>query len=161
MKIKTHQQFKKGSIFHADMMHTDYFDYWLDNFTKDGRTLNVCCGTSDIGDVRLDIAKTIKIIINGKEVSVPTARTQYGDMFDLSEFENQEFDYVYCDSLFKFYTSGKNRMRWQFELFRLSKKALITRRPKVNINMPSTRHHYIILEDSRPSLNLVRIDWRN
>lgn len=146
MKSK-HQQFKKGDVFHADMMHTDYFDYWLDNFTKDGRTLNVCCGTSKIGDVRLDI-------------DAESARTEPGDMFDLSMFKDQEFDYVYCDPLFKFYTSGDNRFRWQFELFRLAKKALITRRPKVNVNMPSTRHHWVVLEDSRPSLSLVRIDWR-
>lgn len=142
------------------MMHTDYFDYWLDNFTKDGRTLNVCCGTSKIGDVRLDTAKTIPVKIKNEIVLIPTARTEYGDMFDLTMFRDNEFDYVYCDPLFKFYTSGENRFRWQFELFRLSKKALITRRPKVTVNMPSTRHHYIILEDTRPSLSLVRIDWK-
>jgi len=143
----TAAQFKKGNVFHADYMHTDYFEYWLNNFTKDGRTLNVCCGFSKVGDVRLDIAKD-------------SNRTEYGDMFDLGKFKDQEFDYVYCDPLFKFYNTGDNRMRWQFELFRLAKKALITRRPKVTINMPSTRHHYVILEDSRPSLSLVRVDWR-
>lgn len=141
------QQYKKGNVYHADYMHTDYFEYWLNNFTKDGRTLNVCCGYSEIGDVRLD-------------VSEDSTRTQYGDMFDLSEFKDNEFDYVYCDPLFKFYTSGSNRFRWQFELFRLAKKALITRRPKVTANIPSTRHHYVILEDSRPSLSLLRIDYK-
>jgi hypothetical protein len=141
------QQYKKGNVFHADYIHTDYFEYWLNNFTKDGRTLNVCCGFSEVGDVRLDISQE-------------SSRTEFGDLFDLSRFQDQEFDYVYCDPLYKFYTTGSNRMRWQFELFRLAKKALITKRPKVNINMPSARHHYVILEDSRPSLSLVRVDWR-
>lgn len=146
------QQYKKGRVYHADYMHTDYFEYWLNNFTKDGRTLNVCCGFSEVGEVRLDISED-------------SARTQYGDAFDLTMFKDQEFDYVYADPPFNWYTSPpilkQYRNTWQFELWRLAKKALITRRPKVNINLPSERHGYVILEDSRPSLSLVRVDWRN
>ena len=145
------QQYKKGRVFHANYMHTDYFEYWLDNFTKDGRTLNVCCGYSEVGEIRLDISED-------------STRTQHGNAFDLSMFEDQEFDYVYCDPPFNWYTSPiilkQFRNKWQFELFRLARKALVTRRPKVNINLPSELHHYTILEDSRPSLSLVRVDWR-
>ncbi len=146
------QQYKKGKVFHADWIHTDYMEYFLNNYTKDGRTLNVCCGASELGDIRLDISEE-------------STRTQYGNMFDLSMFEDQEFDYVYCDPPFNVYTNTKilqeYRNKWQFELWRITKKALITRRPKVNINLPSERHRYIILEDSRPSLSLLRVDWRN
>jgi hypothetical protein len=141
----------KGKIIHADWIHTDYHETWLNDFTKDGRLLNVCSGMSWVGDVRLDINPN-------------SNRTQPGDLFDLSEFKDQEFDYVYCDPDFKIYTNTKilkdNRNKWQFELFRLAKKALITRRPKVNINLPSKRHHWIVLEDWRPSISLLRIDWR-
>lgn len=140
-------QYKKGKVFHADWIHTDYFEYWLNNFTKDGRTLNVCCGASEVGDVRLDISED-------------STRTMYGDMFDLPSFRPREFDYVYCDPDFKYYTSGKNRFNWQFDLFKLADQCLITRRPKVNVNMPSDWHQYIVLEDSRPSLSFVRLDFR-
>jgi len=154
----------KGKVFHCDWIHTDYLEYFLDNFTKDGSTLNVCCGTSLVGDVRLDNAESHTVEIKGKEKVVPTSRTQPGDLFDLSKFSDQEFDYVYCDPDFRYYTSKtvlqEHKNHWQFELFRLAKKALITRRPKVNINLPSERHRYIILEDWRPSLSLLRVDWR-
>ena len=159
------KQFTKGKVFHCDWIHTDYMEYFLENFTKDGRTLNVCCGLSKLGDVRLDIEENITIKVKGKDVVVPTSRTQHGDAFDLSKFLDQEFDYVYCDAPFKWFTSKpilqKYRNKWQFELFRLAKVALITRRPKVNINLPSERHRYVILEDSRPSLSLLRVDWRH
>jgi hypothetical protein len=142
---------KKYPVIHADHIHTDYHEYWLNNFTKDGRLLNVCSGTSLLGDVRLD-------------VDPDSNRTQPGDVFDLSEFKDQEFDYVYCDPPFPFYTNTKilqqYKNKWQFELWRLTKKALITRRPKVNINIPSKRHHWIVLEDWRPSISLLRVDWR-
>jgi len=114
-----------------------------------------------VGKIRkVDINETIIKTVKKKDVVFNTARTEYGDMFDLSQFRDQEFDYTYCDPPFEVYTSGKDRMRWQYELFRITKKAMLTRRPKVNINMPSKRHHWIVLEDSRPSLSLVRIDWR-
>ncbi len=141
----------KPQAIHADWIHTDYHEYWLDNFTKDGRTLNVCSGMSFVGDVRIDTNPT-------------SNRTMAGDMFDLSMFKDQEFDYVYCDPDFNVYTNPnilkENRNKWQFELFRLAKKALITRRPKVNINLPSKWHHWVVLEDHRPSISLLRIDWR-
>lgn len=151
-------------VIHADWLHKEGLEYWLDNFTKDGRTLNVCCGLSEIGDVRLDIADKLKIKKKDEIIEVPTARTEPGDIFDLSMFKDQEFDYVYADPPFRFYTGvrtlKKYRNRWQFELFRLAKKALITRRPKVNINLPSTRHHWVVIEEFTPSVSLLRVDWR-
>ncbi len=163
-KTRSVKLYTKGKVFHSDYIHTEYLEEWLDNFTKDGRLLNVCCGTSPLGDVRLDIAEYHTIELKGKEVTIPTSRTQHGDLFDLSKFLDQEFDYVYCDPDFRYYTSKpilkEYKNKWQFELFRLAKKALITRRPKVNINLPSERHRYIVMEDWRPSLSLFRIDWR-
>lgn len=140
-------------------MHQDYFEYWLENFVKDGTCLNVCCGLSNTGQVRVDIAKYVKL--DGKKIA--TSRTMEGDLFKIQEYFHEEsFDYVYCDPPFPIYTSGPNRMRWQFDLFKLVKPggALITRRPKVSVNMPSKWHEYIIAEDDRPSLTLVRIDYK-
>lgn len=141
---------KKGKIFHAQWVHSEYLEYFLDTFCKDGNVINVCSGESMFGLVRID---------NNPESN----RTSDGDLFKiLEQFKPESFKYVYCDTDFKYFTSGENRFRWQFDLFRLVKPggALITRRPRVNVNLPSYHHEYIVAEDSRPSLTLLRIDYK-
>ena len=144
-------QVQKGKIFHPDYMHTDYFEYWLKDFVSNGSCLNVCCGYSDIGDPRVDI-------------SPDSNRTMEGDLFRLlapeGPFRANQFDYLFIDPPFSFYTSGTNRFKWQFDAFKIARKALITRRTKVGVNMPSRYHEYHIAEDSRPSITLVRIDYK-
>ncbi len=141
-------QYKKGNIWHPDYLHTDYLEFWLKDFTRNGSTLNVCCGFSEIGDVRVDI-------------SSESTRTMEGDLFKLSElFRPNQFDYVYIDPPFEKYVTGPDRFKWQFDAFKIARKALITRRTKVNVNMPSKYHEYIIAEDSRPSITLLRIDYK-
>jgi len=140
---------RKGSeVVKAEWIHTDYFDAWLRDFVKAGTVLNMCCGMSTIGDVRCDI-------------NINTARTHpYGVTQIHNFFPENSFDYVYCDPPFEMYTSGDNRFRWQQELYKIARKALITRRPKVNVNLPSLRHEWYVLEDERPSLSLVRVDYK-
>lgn len=141
---------KKGKVFHVTWIHADYLEYWLENFCSDGNVLNVCSGESMFGLVRVD-------------TDSESNRTMYADLFTiLKYFKAESFKYVYCDPPFEFYTSGENRMRWQYDLFKLVKQggALITRRPKVNVNMPSKYHEYVIAEDSRTSLTLLRIDYK-
>lgn len=140
--------YKKGTIARPEWIHTDYFEYWLKDFIRDGTCLNMCSGQSMIGDVRVDIDPN-------------SNRTIDGNLFNsLEMFNENQFDYVYCDPDFKVYTTGENRMQWQFDLFKIARIALITRRPKVAINMPSIYHEYVIAEDSRTSLSLIRIDWK-
>lgn len=147
-KTKLTDSYKQGTIFHPEYMHTDYFEYWLKDFVRDGSCLNVCCGMSTIGQVRMDISPN-------------SNRTMEGDLFKvLDYFKPNSFDYVYCDPDYKDYTTGPNRFRWQFDLLKIAKRALITRRPKVAVNMPSKWHEYIIAEDSRPSFTIVRIDYK-
>jgi hypothetical protein len=94
------QQYKKGKVFHPDHMHTDYFEYWLRDFVSDGSCLNICCGYSEVGDVRVDI-------------SADSARTMEGDLFKLLEtFRENQFDYVYIDPPFEFYVTGKEGQRF-------------------------------------------------
>lgn len=148
MKKGEQQNYRKGEIYNARWMHSDYLEYWLRDFTIKGKTLNVCSGMSMIGQTRLDI-------------DPETNRTMDGNLFNLLDYfgENQ-FDYVYVDPPFPIYTSGENRFRWQFDAFKIAKKALITRRPKVSVNLPSKYHDYIIAEDSRPSFTILRIDYK-
>ena len=139
----------KGLIQRPEWMHTDYLEYWLEDFVRDGSCLNMCSGLSQIGDVRVDI-----------DPKCP-ASTMQGDLFKaLETFRPESFDYVYCDPDFKCYNNGPNRIRWQFDLFKICKKALITRRPKITVNMPSKWHEYVIAEDSRPSFTIIRIDYK-
>lgn len=138
----------KGKIYHPEYIHADYLEYYLEDFTKDGTLLNMCCGDSKLGDIRSDINKK-------------SNRNTNIDLFKVLEhYEEESFDYVYCDPPFRFYTAGPNRFRWQFDLFKLCKIALITRRPKVTVNMPSKYHDYVIAEDSRPSFSVLRIDYK-
>jgi hypothetical protein len=144
-------QVQKGSIFHPDYLHTDYLEYWLRDFIRGRSCLNVCCGWSDIGDVRVDN-------------SPDSNRTMDGDVFNMlapgGPFRENQYDIVYCDPPFRLFTAGDNRFRWQFDLMKIAKYALITRRTKVAVNMPSRYHEYIIAEDSRPSITLLRIDYK-
>lgn len=55
---------------------------------------------------------------------------------------------------------GQLAQKWQFDLFKLAKKGLITRRNLININLPSRYHEYYVIEDHRPSMTLLRIDWK-
>lgn len=139
---------KKGTVFHPQYIHADYLEYWINDFTIDGSLLNQCSGQSMLGQVRGDI-------------DPESNRTIHADLFNLLDtFKPNSFDYVYCDPPFPYYTSGDNRFRFQFDLFKLCRIALITRRPKVTVNLPSKWHDYVIAEDSRPSLSLLRIDYK-
>jgi hypothetical protein len=137
----------KGWVLPATWIHPEGLEDFLLNLVKDGSCLNVCCGKSSIGTERIDIDPT-------------SNRTKYGDLFDLSDYSDNSFDYVYCDPPFKIYTSGKNRFYWQQDLLRIARKALITRRPKVNVNLDSVRHEWYIYEEYSPSLSLIRVDWK-
>ena len=139
---------KRGNVFYIEWIHSDYLEYWLRDFTADGSLLHICCGDSGLGYPRADI-------------NPDSNRTMYADLFKLLEtFKENQFDYVYIDPPFNAYTSGDNRFRWQFDALKICKKALITRRPKVSVNLPSIYHDYVICEDSRPSLTIIRIDFK-
>lgn len=182
----------KGLIHRPEYMHTDYFEYWLRDFTSDGSVLNHACGMSTIGDVRVDM-------------DPKTNRTMEGNLLDIGkDFRENSFDYVYVDPIYDMFYNpssiifkpdimanpqaqlqimklkqqikelenqveklnvqqnplGNLAYKWQFDAFKIARKALITRRPKININMPSRWHEWLITEDSRPSINLVRIDYK-
>ena len=134
-------------VIKSKWMHLDSLEQFLKDFIGSDSCLNYCSGYSMIGNVRVDK--------NGQ-----SWRTKEGDLFNAkNEFEDNSFDWVYCDPPFEFYTSGENRIRWQLALFDIAKKGLITRRPKVVVRMKSKRHEYYIIEDGRLSLDLLRIDY--
>jgi len=150
LEVKKQPLYKKGLVFHPTHAHTDYMQFWLKDFTRGASVLNLCCGTSDLGDVRVD---------NDPRMNI----TMTGDLFKvIYEFKENSFDYVYIDPPFKFYNPGAidHPYEWQFQAFKLCKKAMLTRRPRININMPSRWHEWKLFEDSRPSISLVRVDYK-
>jgi len=139
----------KGDVFNSNWKHSDWFEWWMRNYVSDGTCLNVCCGYSTIGDTRVDITGD-------------STRTEPGDLFSLlDKFGENSFDYVYVDPLFETYTSGQNRNLWQLDALKIARKQLITRRPRVNVNLPSAKHYYSVLEESGPALSLLRFDVKN
>jgi len=112
----------------ADWIDSDKRENLIKTIIKNDSCLNVCCGYSKLGNIRLDI-------------NAQSWRTDEGDLFNL-EYPEGSFDWVYCDPPFNYYTSGKNRFRWQLDLFKIAKKGLITQRPKVTNEKPRARILY-------------------
>jgi hypothetical protein len=136
-----------GKVIPATWIHQDYLEEWLLERVGTESCLNVCCGKSSVGTTRLD-------------VNQDTSRTEPGDLFNL-DYEDDSFDWVYCDPPFNFYVTGDNRYRWQLELFRICKKGMITRRPKTSLRLPDNPpHEYFIAEDHKLALSLIRIDYK-
>lgn len=97
-------------LLQANWIHPPYVERWLRRMSI-GRTLNVCCGKSLVGDVRID-------------VDANSSRTEPGDLFDL-KIEPLSFDTVICDPPFSYYVTGDNRFRWIQELGKISRRRLI------------------------------------
>lgn len=146
--VKPKTTFIKGKVIPVEWIHSSYLESWLLKRIGNDTCLNVCSGESMVGNVRLDIRED-------------SARTEPGDLFDL-HYPEGSFDWVYCDPPFNFYVTGDNRFRWQLDLFKICKKGLITRRPKVSLRIPGNpRHEYFIAEDHRLNLTLIRIDYKD
>ena len=90
----------------ANWIHSSDVERWLRKMAM-GSTLNVCCGTSLIGDVRGD-------------TSTETTRTEAGDVFNL-RFPPLSFDTVICDPPFEYY----NRFKWVWKLADIARKRFL------------------------------------
>lgn len=90
----------------ANWIHPPNVEAWLRTMAI-GKTLNVCCGLSRVGDVRVDTDEN-------------TNRTEAGDLFDL-RFEEASFDTVICDPPFAYY----NTFKWCQNLASIATKRLI------------------------------------
>jgi len=85
-------------------------DFWLLRHCI-GRTLNVCCGRSKIGDLRIDIDPSLE-------------PDMIGDVMDLP-FRPGTFGTVICDPPFSLY----NRFKWIYRLADLAERRLILSAP--------------------------------
>lgn len=102
----------KNLALQANWIHPPNVERWLRRMCT-GLTLNVCCGMSLVGDVRVD-------------TELNSSRTVDGDLFKIhKQFSPLSFDNVICDPPFEYYVKGTNRFRWIQELARISRRRLI------------------------------------
>jgi len=115
------------------MLQANWISQGADAFLEEmaiGRTLNVCCGMSSVGDVRLD--------------TDPKAnRTEYGDLFNL-QYPPRSFDSVICDPPFSYF----NKFKWVLRLSDLADKRFIISGPLMNICLPKKNWKRRLFYDS-------------
>lgn len=104
-----------------------------------GRTLNVCCGMSRVGEVRVDL-------------DPKSNRTQEGDLHELN-FPRASFDTVICDPPFSFY----NRFRWILSLKDIARKRILLSSPLIQLHMGTHWEEKVwLLKDNMMFLRLWR-----
>ena len=112
MSLKPIQPSSRVKVLEAKWIQPDGCENWLSSITR-GRALNVCCGMSQVGDVRLDI-------------SPKSNRTEYGNL-DTLDFPRGSFDTVICDPPFSYY----RRFKWVYRLADIAKLRFVLSGPLV------------------------------
>jgi 16S rRNA G966 N2-methylase RsmD len=105
-----------------------------------GFSLNMPCGSSKVGSIRVDLDKTVKPDIVADLKHPP--------------FLPQSFDMVICDPPFNFY----NRFKWIRRIEVLAKNRLIFSSPLVSIKLRNWSKSFHIIETAgKPMLRLFCI----
>jgi hypothetical protein len=106
----------------AQWIQTEHVEAWLKSMVKEGRTLNVCCGMSTVGDVRLD-------------TDPKSNRTEEGDLYDL-RYEPGAFENAICDPPFQYYGTLRihRGLKWLVRLSEIVKNRLLVSSPDVSLN---------------------------
>jgi hypothetical protein len=126
---------------HVNWMHPESTEAWLRKMII-GKTLNVCCGLSQVGDVRID-------------TDSKTARTIQGDLFNL-KYKPGSFDTVICDPPFGYYKDT----RWILHLSHIAKKRLLLSSGPVALNnlLPRFKANLYALT-SKTNIYYLRLYW--
>lgn len=108
---------KRERVLQVNWVHHPDVEKWLSKMAI-GRTLNVCCGMSQVGEIRVDTDPNTK-------------RTEEGDLFRL-RFPARSFVTVICDPPFSYF----NRFRWIVELADIADKRLLLAADRTIIRLP-------------------------
>jgi hypothetical protein len=106
----------KSQVLQVEWIHPNSVERWLRSMAL-GRTLNVCCGMSRVGEIRLDIEPR-------------SNRTEAGDLFSI-RFPPMSFDTVICDPPFAYY----RKFRWLRGLKRLARIRVLISAPSLNLSI--------------------------
>jgi hypothetical protein len=94
--------------------HPKSVDVWIRNMII-GSSLNVCKGRSNLGDVTIDVIRSLNPKIMANLYNLP--------------FADKSFDTVICDPPFDYYNTAvmrnQNQSKWIQELRRVARKRLI------------------------------------
>jgi hypothetical protein len=106
-----------------------------------GFTLNICCGNSQIGDVRVDLNRSTKPTLIADVKNLP--------------FQKNTFDTVVCDPPFSLYSSFK----WIPKLADLCRQKLMLSTPTLCIRLSKKywRKKYLITEQNTLFLRIWQI----
>lgn len=159
---------KTGKVLEMEWMWSDYVEIFLrkivDQFGH-GKTLNMCCGASNLGDVRVDIDPR-------------SNRTRSGDLFRLrQQFHENQFNVGIFDPDFDAYNPNSRLTRlegkklgyerpgqlaydWQYDAVSLCRKVAIFRRNLIMINHKDADEEFFLIRDSRPSATILHLVWR-
>jgi hypothetical protein len=108
------------TVLKVNWVHHRDVERWLRRM-KVGRTLNVCCGMSRVGDVRVDTDPN-------------TNRTEEGDLFHL-RFAPLSFDTVIVDPPFPYFS----RFDWVNKCAKIARKRLLLAADRTIVRLPK-RH---------------------
>jgi hypothetical protein len=133
-----------NEVLHTNWIQPGSVEDWLQSIAL-GRTLNVCCGNSRVGDVRIDTDPN-------------TNRTQAGDVFKMN-YEPGSFDTVICDPPFSYY-SPKYGQKWLLQLSHIAKKRLILSSGTIALNnlLPRFKANLYALSDTK-NRYFLRLYW--
>jgi len=170
LDMRKNARHQVGTIYEMRMMHTDYLEHYLSRLTRNGYTINICCGQSEVGDDRYDINPNSKANI-------------IADFWDiLGKLKDNEADYIIIDPRFQWYNPNPlvwkkevklgfvpsdckyygHPFKWQYALFEKCRRAMVTRRGLMQINMQGVARDtdFLLPVDERPAATIVRIDWK-
>ncbi len=106
-------------VLQANWIHSPDVERWLQHMSV-GSTLNVCCGSSRVGNVRVDIDPTAN-------------RTEEGDLFNL-RFQPLAFDTVICDPPFSLFS----RFDWINNLSKIARRRFLLAADRTIIRLPKS-----------------------
>jgi hypothetical protein len=109
---------RSDDVLHVEWIHPDDVEQWLSKMII-GKTLNVCCGHSMVGDVRIDSDPN-------------SSRTEAGDLFKL-DYLPGSFDTVIVDPPFSYY-SPKYGQGWLLQLGHIAQKRVLLSTPTFAAN---------------------------
>ena len=108
-----------------------------------GYTLNVCCGKSYVGNVRVDLADGVNHNLKADLHNLP--------------FMPFIFDTVICDPPFSFFC----KFKWIYKLRDMTKYRLILSTPLVNVKLKDMRKRIFILDDAFRFMRIWQVFDRN
>ena len=124
------QSFGNTQIFKPNWADSNDISRWLRREIFIGETLNLPCGGSPLGDVRVDIDPSVNPDIVADIENIP--------------FEERSFDTVYCDPPYSYLAYDKNQ--FVLDLWDCAKERLILQSGTQRYHLPNAEREIYLAE---------------